>query len=62
MASDVFEDLPPGEYFVAAVADLELGELYNSSLLERLTRAAMKVSIAEGEKKVFDLRLAPQNP
>jgi uncharacterized protein (DUF2141 family) len=58
----LFENLPAGEYLVAAVADLEPGDLYGPSVLERLTRGAMKVSIAEGEKKTFDLRLAPQNP
>jgi uncharacterized protein (DUF2141 family) len=51
-------NLPPGEYSIAAVTDIEPGEWYDPSLLDRFSRSAIKVAIAEGEKKTQDLKLA----
>jgi hypothetical protein len=50
--------LPPGDYSIVAVTDIEPGEWYDPSLLDQLSRSAIKVAIAEGEKKTQDLRLA----
>jgi len=54
--------LPPGEYFITAVSDIEQGEWYDPALLEQLSRVAFKITLAEGEKKTQDLRLASQHP
>ena len=50
--------LPAGEYFVCAVTDLEPGDLYDPVFLEQLIPGSFKISLAEAEKKVQDLKLA----
>jgi uncharacterized protein (DUF2141 family) len=51
-----FGVLPSGEYYVAAVGDVEENEWYDPVLLDRLAvSGAMKVQLAEGEKKVIDV-------
>lgn len=50
--------LPAGDYYVAAVTRLEPGDLENRQFLEELVPAAMRLSIANGEKKTQDLKLA----
>ena len=50
--------LPPGDYYVAAVADLDEGEQYDPILLDRLaTSSAMRITIREGDKKSVDVTL-----
>jgi hypothetical protein len=53
-----FPNLPPGEYLVVTVTDVEQGEWYDPAFLAQLAPAAMKVAIAEGEKKVQPLKIA----
>lgn len=50
--------LPPGEYLLAAVDDIEPYEWFDPRVLEQLMAASLRASLAEGEKKVQDLRLA----
>jgi len=51
-----FRMLPAGEYYVAAVADVDDFEWYDPVLLDRLAvSSALRTTIAEGEKKSFDL-------
>jgi hypothetical protein len=51
-----FRLLPAGEYYVAAVDDVDDFEWYDPVLLDRLAvSSALKTTIAEGEKKSFDL-------
>jgi len=52
-----FTRIPPGDYLLAAVDDAEPGEWYDPSFLQRLAPAAIKVAIAEGEKKAQDIRV-----
>ena len=52
-----FRNVPPGDYLIGAVDDVEQGEWYDPTFLQRLLPASMKVSIAEGEKKVQDIRV-----
>jgi hypothetical protein len=52
--------LPPGDYLLSAVTDIEPGEWYDPVLLDQLSRSALKITLAEGEKKAQDLRLASQ--
>ena len=49
--------LPDGEYFVAALTDLETGEWNDSSLLEQLVGSAIKVTLREGQTTRQDLRI-----
>jgi hypothetical protein len=49
--------LPPGEYLLAAVADVSPRDLEDQSLLEELAAHAVTVRLAEGEHKTQDLRL-----
>ena len=51
------KDLPPGDYLLAAVTDVDQDEWQAPDFLEKLSTAAIKISIADGEKKVQDLRI-----
>ena len=51
-------NLPPGSYMIVAVTDVEPGEWFDPGFLEQLAAAAMRVTLAEGEKKTQNLRLA----
>jgi hypothetical protein len=52
-----FRNVPPGDYQLAAVDDVEPGEWYDPAFLQRLLPGSMKVTIAEGEKKVQNIRV-----
>jgi Carboxypeptidase regulatory-like domain len=49
--------LPPGDYFLAALTDVDQDEWQDPGFLDRVIPSAIKISIAPGEKKVQDLRL-----
>ena len=51
------KDLPPGDYYLSAVTEVEQEELQESKFLEELVKASIKITIGEGEKKVQDLRI-----
>ena len=51
------KDLPPGEYYLSAVTEVDQEELQESKFLEELIKASIKISIGEAEKKVQDLRI-----
>jgi protocatechuate 3,4-dioxygenase beta subunit len=53
----VFRNVPPGEYNLVAVDDVEPGEWFDPAFLQRLVQGALRVTIAEGEKKVQDIRV-----
>jgi hypothetical protein len=53
----LFADLPAGDYLIAALTDLEPAEWQDAAFLEQVAPAALKVAIAEGEKKTQDLRV-----
>jgi hypothetical protein len=50
--------LPAGEYYIAALTDLNASEMYEPSFLDSIVPAAIKVTLGDGEKKVQDLKLA----
>jgi hypothetical protein len=52
-----FRGLPPGDYHLAAIDDVEEGEWFDAAFLQRLLPTAMKLAIGEGEQKVQDIRL-----
>lgn len=49
-------DLPAGEYAVAAVQDLDTADLANEDFLTRLLGSAFKLSLSEGERRRQDLK------
>ena len=56
-------NLPPGDYFISAVTDVEPGEWNSAEFLAQLVDASIRISLREGEKKVQDLNLsAPPAP
>jgi protocatechuate 3,4-dioxygenase beta subunit len=50
--------LPAGEYYVCAVTDLDPTQLYDPAFLETLSGGSFKITLADGEKKTQDLKLA----
>jgi hypothetical protein len=50
-------DPPAGEYYLAALADLDPIEWQTPEFLEQITAAAVRVRIGEGERKVQDLQI-----
>jgi hypothetical protein len=55
-------DLPPGEYLLGVVTDIEPEDWQNPALLERLAPTSVKVTLGDGEKKVQDLQLGIGSP
>ncbi|HEX5216946.1 MAG TPA: carboxypeptidase regulatory-like domain-containing protein [Vicinamibacterales bacterium] len=47
--------LPPGNYLIAAVTDIERGEQFNPAFLAALAQAAIPVVVKPGERKIQDL-------
>lgn len=53
-----FRNLPPGEYRLTPVVDPEPGSWFDPAVLQQLDSASVRVLLAEGEKKVQNIRLA----
>ena len=51
-----FRNLPAGEYRLAAITDAEPGEWFNPEFLTQLLATSFSISLAEGERKVQDIR------
>jgi hypothetical protein len=50
-------DLPPGEYFLGALVDVDNGDWLRPGFLDSIASVAVKVTIAEGAKTVQDIRV-----
>lgn len=48
--------VPPGDYLVVAVDDVEQGEWFDPDFLEQIRKDAVRVRVDEGEQKTQDLR------
>jgi hypothetical protein len=53
----VFNNLPAGDYLVAAVTDIEPGSQFDPDFLNELASAAVHVTINDGGKQTQDLRI-----
>lgn len=53
-----FRSLPPGDYMVAAISDLDPGGQYDHELLRSLAGASLRVTLTEGAKLSQNLRVA----
>ncbi|HEY6357389.1 MAG TPA: hypothetical protein VIX35_04045, partial [Vicinamibacterales bacterium] len=49
--------LPPGDYRITAVVDVEQGEWFDPDFLTQLLSASIPVSLAEGDTKTQDLKV-----
>jgi hypothetical protein len=49
--------LPPGEYFLAALLDLEAGEWNDPALLEQLVKSAARITLRDGETTTQNYRM-----
>jgi hypothetical protein len=54
----VFQNLPPGEYRIAATTDLVPADLRDATALEALLPHSLPVTLGLGEKKTIDIRVA----
>jgi hypothetical protein len=52
-----FANVPPGEYWLAPVDDVEPGDWFDPTFLQRIEPTAIRVTIGLGEKKTQDLRV-----
>ena len=50
--------LPPGDYLLAAVSELQPDDFADPAFLEMLVPGSVKISLAEGEKETQDVMLA----
>ena len=50
--------LPAGEYYLSALTDIQQADFADPAFLEQLAGASYKFALAEGEKKVQDLKLS----
>src|SRR6185503_16974934 len=50
--------LPSGDYFIAALTEFDNADIYDAAFLEAIAKGAMKITLAEGEMKAQDLKLA----
>ncbi len=53
-----FTNIPPGDYKLTAVTDVEPGEWFNPEFLSQLVGSSVPVTLAEGERKTQDIRVA----
>jgi protocatechuate 3,4-dioxygenase beta subunit len=51
-----FNSLPPGDYLIVAVDDVESGEWFDPTFLESVRDRAARFSLDEGEQKTVDLK------
>jgi hypothetical protein len=49
--------LPPGEYAIGAIVDLDAPDMGDTAFLEQVVAASLKFTLGEGEKKTQDLKL-----
>jgi hypothetical protein len=53
-----FAELAAGDYYLAALTDATAADLANPQFLEQVVPAAVKITIAAGEKRTQDLKIA----
>ena len=53
--------MPPHDYLVVALRDVEQGRWQDPDFLESVREQATRVSLGESEIKVQDLKIAPRD-
>lgn len=56
--SYAIDTLPPGDYFLAALTELDPAMQYDADFLTELTKSSLRFTLGESEKKTQDLRIA----
>jgi hypothetical protein len=51
--------VPPGEYLVVAVEEVDQGEWFDPTYLDQIRNRATKIRIEEGDQRTQDLKVAP---
>jgi hypothetical protein len=54
----LFRSLPPGDYMLAAVTDIEVGGQFDPEFLKTLSGNSVRINIMEGGKVTQDVRVA----
>jgi hypothetical protein len=54
----VFAGIPPGDYKLAAMVDVEPGAWFDPSFLQQIDAASTRIAVNEGEKKVQNLQIS----
>jgi hypothetical protein len=50
--------LPPGDYYLGVLTDVDPAQLTDVSFLEQLAATAIRITLGEGERKVQDIKMA----
>jgi hypothetical protein len=50
--------LPAGTYYLAALTDVDPEERFDGAFLEQVAAGALTISLADGETRLQDLKLA----
>ena len=53
-----FAGLLPGEYCLAVLMDLDAADMQDPAFLEQLLPAGIRMTLAEGDRKVQNVKLA----
>ena len=53
----VVPKIPAGDYYIAALTDIEPGAWHDRTFLEALVPAAIRVTVGEGERKIQNIRI-----
>jgi len=53
-----FRNVPAGDYLLAAATDVDQGEWMDPAFLSQFVPASIRISVAEGETKTQDIRIA----
>jgi len=52
-----FAAMPPGEYFLAVISELDQSSWGDPSFMDQVAAAAIRITIADGEKKTQDIQI-----
>jgi hypothetical protein len=53
----LIKDLPPGDYFIAALMDVEPDDLLDPAFFAQLAPGAVRITLGDGEQKIQNLRI-----
>jgi hypothetical protein len=53
-----FNGIPPGDYKLVAMVDVETGAWFDPSFLQQIDAASTRITVNEGEKKVQNLQIS----
>jgi uncharacterized protein (DUF2141 family) len=56
----IVQNLPAGDYLIAAVVDVEPGEWFDPNYLRQLVGSSFKITLGESEKKIQDVAVSRQ--